>query len=376
MNNQLNKYFFSNIMGIWLIILSCLMAVIWLNQSLRILDVVITQGASFADFLRFSFLAAPLWLIVTVPLSAFIAILWTLHRFLSDREIVVMQAVGLSPLQLSVAPVLFSILLSAFLFFNSLILLPLGFSGFKTVQDEVRNTIPKLLLQDNVFIDIDQNLTIFIGEKHSRNSVGNVFIQDTQNKKKHVTYTAEIGEFTTLENQPVVILKNGQRTETSVEAEKSTIISFDSYTLNIIRDTQKQSPSERVKDANEESVSNLFNRNLAANDLFWRQRFAEAHYRLSSPLLVISLSITAIALFFYRLSKQVSLAKRLTLASLFGLAIQILYVMSKSLVINYPFLWPAMYLVPIIPAIIGFVSIISSSQKDKLLSFQLAELHE
>jgi lipopolysaccharide export system permease protein len=376
MNNQLNKYFFSNIMGIWLIILSCLMAVIWLNQSLRILDVVITQGASFADFLRFSFLAAPLWLIVTVPLSAFIAILWTLHRFLSDREIVVMQAVGLSPLQLSVAPVLFSILLSAFLFFNSLILLPLGFSGFKTVQDEVRNTIPKLLLQDNVFIDIDQNLTIFIGEKHSRNSVGNVFIQDTQNKKKHVTYTAEIGEFTTLENQPVVILKNGQRTETSVEAEKSTIISFDSYTLNIIRDTQKQSPSERVKDANEVSVSNLFNRNLAANDLFWRQRFAEAHYRLSSPLLVISLSITAIALFFYRLSKQVSLAKRLTLASLFGLAIQILYVMSKSLVINYPFLWPAMYLVPIIPAIIGFVSIISSSQKDRLLSFQLAELHE
>jgi lipopolysaccharide export system permease protein len=376
MNNQLNKYFFSNIMGIWLIILSCLMAVIWLNQSLRILDVVITQGASFADFLRFSFLAAPLWLIVTVPLSAFIAILWTLHRFLSDREIVVMQAVGLSPLQLSVAPVLFSILLSAFLFFNSLILLPLGFSGFKTVQDEVRNTIPKLLLQDNVFIDIDQNLTIFIGEKHSRNSVGNVFIQDTQNKKKHVTYTAEIGEFTTLENQPVVILKNGQRTETSVEAGKSTIISFDSFTLNIIRDTQKQSSSERIKDANEESVSNLFNRDLAANDLFWRQRFAEAHYRLSSPLLVISLSITAIALFFYRLSKQVSLAKRLTLASLFGLAIQILYVMSKSLVINYPFLWPAMYLVPIIPAIIGFVSIISSSQKDRLLSFQLAELHE
>ena len=70
------------------------MAVIWLNQSLRILDIVITQGASFTDFLRYSFLAAPLWLVVIMPLSAFIAILWTLHRFLSDREIVVMHAVG------------------------------------------------------------------------------------------------------------------------------------------------------------------------------------------------------------------------------------------------------------------------------------------
>ena len=201
MNNQLNKYFFSNLIGIWLIILTCLMAVIWLNQSLRILDVVITQGASFRDFLRFSFLAAPLWLIVTVPVSAFIAILWTLHRLLLDREIIVMHAVGLSPLQLSIAPILFSISLSAFLFFNSLILLPLSFTGFKTVQDEVRNTIPKLLIQDNVFIDIDQNLTIFIGKKHSRNSVSNVFIQDTRNKKKHVrwaysprTYLSTISE--------------------------------------------------------------------------------------------------------------------------------------------------------------------------------------
>ena len=376
MNNQLNKYFFSNIMGIWLIIFGCLMALIWLNQSLRILDVVITQGASFGDFLRYSFLAAPLWLIVTIPLSAFIAILWTLQKFLSDREIVVMHAVGLSPLQLSMAPVFFSVILSIFLFFNSLFLLPIGFAGFKNVQDEVRNTIPKLLIQDNIFIDIDKNLTIFIGEKHSRNSVGNVFIQDTRNKKNHVTFTAKTGEFTTADNQPVVVLKNGQRTETSIELRKSTIISFDSYTLNIIRNSEKPFATERVKDANEETVANLLNRKLAANDLVWRQRFAEAHYRLSSPLLVISLSITAIALFFYRLSKQVSLRKRLTLASFFGLAIQLLYIMSKSLVINYTFFWPAMYLIPIIPALIGFFSIIKSSQRDRLLSFQLAELHK
>ena len=152
MNNQINKYFFNHIAGVWLITLCCLMTVIWLNQSLRILEVVITQGASFAEFLRYSVLAAPLWIIVTVPISAFIAILWTLHRFLSDREIVVMHAVGLSPLQLSIAPITFSLILCLLLFFNSLVLLPISFSKFKTVQDDVRNTIPKLLIQDNVFI--------------------------------------------------------------------------------------------------------------------------------------------------------------------------------------------------------------------------------
>jgi len=376
MNNQINKYFFNHIVGIWLIILSCLMAVIWLNQSLRILEVVITQGASFKEFLRYSVLAAPLWMIVTVPISSFIAILWTLYRLLSDREIVVMHAVGLSPIQLSIAPIMFSLILCLLLFLNSLVILPYSFTKFKTVQDDVRNTIPKLLIQDNVFIDIDKNLTIFIGEKHSRNSVGNVFIQDRRDQKHHVTFTANSGEFKTLDNKPVVILLTGQRTETSVELRKSTTLSFDSYILSITRANEKQSGLERIKDANEEFVEDLFKRELAMNDRYWRQRCAEGHYRLSSPLIVVSLSFTAIALFFYRLSKQLSNVRRLMLAGFFGLGIQILYIVSKSVVINYPFLWPSMYLIPILPIIIGFFTIIRCSQKDKLLTFQLAELHE
>ena len=376
MNNQINKYLFNHILGIWLIILSCLMTVIWLNQSLRILEVVITQGASFMVFLSYSVLAAPLWMIVAIPISALIAILWTLHRFLADREIVVMHAVGLSPVQLSIAPIFFSLILCFLLFFNSLVLLPISFSKFKTVQDDVRNTIPKLLIQDNVFIDIDKNLTIFIGEKHSRNAVGNVFIQDRRDRMHHVTFTAKSGEIKTLNNKPVFILLEGQRTETSVELRKSTTLSFDSYTLNITRANEKQSALERIKDANEESVSDLFKRELALNDRYWRQRYAEGHYRLSSPIIVVSLSVTAVALFFYRLSKQLSNVKRLFLAGLFGLGIQVLYIVSKSVVINYPFLWPSMYLIPAVPVIIGFFSIIRSSQKDKLLTFQLAEFKE
>ena len=127
MNNQINKYFFNHIVGIWLIILSCLMAVIWLNQSLRILEVVITQGASFTEFLRYSVLAAPLWMIVTVPISSFIAILWTLYRLLSDREIVVMHAVGLSPIQLSIAPIVFSLILCLLMFFCIALILAINF---------------------------------------------------------------------------------------------------------------------------------------------------------------------------------------------------------------------------------------------------------
>ena len=39
--------------------------------------------------------------------AGFIGVIWTIYRFLSDRELIVMQAVGLSPRQFSKMPILF-----------------------------------------------------------------------------------------------------------------------------------------------------------------------------------------------------------------------------------------------------------------------------
>ena len=51
---------------------------------------------------------------ITVPISGFIAVNWVFSRILADRELTVMQAVGLSPFQLAKAPIALGLVLSYF----------------------------------------------------------------------------------------------------------------------------------------------------------------------------------------------------------------------------------------------------------------------
>ena len=74
------------------------------------------------------------------------------QRAVADRELLVMQASGRSALQLA-RPLALGILLTLVLIVNSVMVLPQSFGIYKRVQFEVRNSIPTVMLQDNVFID-------------------------------------------------------------------------------------------------------------------------------------------------------------------------------------------------------------------------------
>ena len=160
---NLNLYLLKHFFMSSLLVLLSLIGVVWLNHALRMLEFIVSKDSSFSDFLLLSFFPIPLWLVIAMPMSAFIGVIWGISRFLSDRELIVMQAVGFTPLQFGRVPIFFGLLLTTCLYVNSLYILPASFSKFKEVQAEVRGSIPKLLIQDNIFIDIADDLTLFVG---------------------------------------------------------------------------------------------------------------------------------------------------------------------------------------------------------------------
>ena len=95
-----------------LLVLASLLAVVWLNHALRMLELVVNKDASFFDFILLSLFPMPLWLIIALPMAGFIGVIWTIYRFLTDRELIVMQAIGISPSQFSKTPLLFGLLLN------------------------------------------------------------------------------------------------------------------------------------------------------------------------------------------------------------------------------------------------------------------------
>jgi len=345
-------YLFRQFSFTTLLVLASLLGVVWLNHALRMLELVVNKGAAFTDFLMLSMFPLPLWLMIALPMAGFIGVIWTIHRFLSDRELIVMQAIGLSPWQFSRMPILFGAMLTALLMVNSVVVLPYGFSKFKELQTLVRASIPKLLVQDNVFMDIADDLTLYVGERVSQNEVGQVFIQDARNPERLVTLTSETGRFSLSDGRPLFVLRNGQRTELSVDGTSTASLSFETHALDI--GTQTSDDAKRdIIDSNEETIFNLLNPPETIAPVYAAERKAMGHYRLASPFLSLCLAILATAVMLHGRILRETVNRRILIVALLGIVIQAGLILTRSMTASTPLLWPTMYLTVLIPMIAG-----------------------
>ena len=348
---QFILYIFNQLFRTCMALIIVLISIIWLFQSIRLLEFVVDKGASVGEFFAMSFAAMPLWLMITVPISGFIAVNWVFSRILADRELTVMQAIGLSPLQLATGPIALGIVLSTFLTVNSLYILPNSFQIYKNLQFKLRHSIPTVLLCEGVFIEIVNDLTMFIGKRGDNNALQDIFIHDTRTNDRVITMTAETGKFVDRDGVPTLILQNGERYEGKNEGQTGAVLLFKSYSLSI---TQKNDqPTERhTIDMNEDSIRNLLSPELATSPKYYLQRHAEAHYRIASPGLGLALTMLAAALILRGQIRRDLWSRRVMLNVSACVLVIVCVVMTRGWTSNQAAFWPMIYLSIAIP--IGF----------------------
>lgn len=349
---QLHRYLFSQYFQVTALVLLCLVTVVWINQAINLLELVVNKGAPIIDFLILSILAFPLWLLEALPIALFIAILWVISKIQSDRELVVMQAVGVNDRQFALAPVSLAVLFTLFQIFNSVYLLPASFGEFKQRQIDLRNAIPSILLQDRVFVDLAPELTIYIDERLSKNTVRNVFIQDARDEAKVITLTASHGVFDLENGRPVLILENGERSELSDGQTASASLLFQQYKLYFAR-TFNSTNSTRTIDMNEDSISNLLNPEKATMARFITQRQSYAHYRIAVPFLSLTLALIAVAGMTRGRLRDEHKSKRIWLTIAAAILVETIFITSRSLAVSVPILWPMIYMSLALPAVVS-----------------------
>ena len=104
---RLSIYVLRQLAGPILLFAFLLTCVVWLSQSLRLLDLVINRGQSAPTFAYLTLLILPGLLVIILPLSYFAGTLYGLHRLNSESELVVMQAAGYSQKQLALPVMIF-----------------------------------------------------------------------------------------------------------------------------------------------------------------------------------------------------------------------------------------------------------------------------
>ena len=361
---QFDRYIFGQLIRTTFAVSVVLIGIVWLFQTIKLLELVVNNGAGVTDFLLMSFAAIPLWFTIALPIGAFVGTLWVFFRVLSDRELLVMQAIGMSPLQIARAPIALGVVMSAILVLNSVILLPASFGLYKELQFKLRNNIPAVMLQDGVFIDIVNGMTILIGA-HTKDGVAkDIFIHDARVPNKVTTLTAEYGTFSQTNGIPSLQLQNGQRADLSDDETAGALLLFDSHTLSITRN-DGGAPARRAPiDMNEDFIWNLLDPEKSPSPGYYNERRAEGHYRITSPFLALALVLMSTAILLRGQMRRDLWRRRASISIGAGIAAIIAIIFARSLITTMPQAIPLIYIVIAAPLGVS-VHLLRSVQRDR-----------
>src|SRR3954467_345889 len=234
--------------------------VIWLSQSLRLLDLVINRGQSALTFVYLTLMMLPQLLVIILPIAFFGGALYGLHRLNADSEILVMSASGYSRAQLAVPVLLAAGIVMALTYFCALYLMPLGQRNMKAEVMSIRADIATALLSEGNFNAPVKGLTIFIRELESDGHIHGILVHDNRNARRPTTYIAQSGVLAQTPAGPRLIMLNGTVEQGGAKPALLSVLKFERYVFNLDQFAEQQ--HQQTLQASERFLPELFYPNL------------------------------------------------------------------------------------------------------------------
>lgn len=279
----LNVYIFKQIFVGFLLVCFSLLAMLWLTQSLRFVEMVTRQGLPVYLFAEMTSLLMPRIFNILSPVAAFVTVLFVYNRLIADRELVVMQSAGISPWQNSKAAVFLGILMALFNVFVMNWGIPWSESKFRDLEWRVKNNLTQMVFREGEFTSLKNGITVFIDKHEDDGSVSGIFVSDESKPNLKVTLTAEKGRIIQTEKGPRILFINGVRQEMNTKDYKFSTLSFSRYSAEFNNIESRKKKDQTVR---EKSVFELLQsgRDNTLDDHTQRKNIVEGNRRVLYPL--------------------------------------------------------------------------------------------
>lgn len=279
---KLNSYIFRQIwVGFFLVAFS-LLSMLWLTQSLRFVEMVTNKGLPLSLFVELTSLLMPRLFSILSPIAVFASVMFVYNRMLSDRELVIMQAAGISPWKNSKAAVYVGFILALFSIYVQNVGIPAAESSFRNLEWEIRNNVSHLMFREGEFNTIGGNMTVFISKHEEDGSVSGILVHDEKDPEKKVTLSAEKGRIVYTQTGPKILLVKGERQEISRNGGNFSSLQFERYSVDFgLMGGKKIKPAS----AREKSLWELLNadKDASLDEENKRKFIVEGHRRLITP---------------------------------------------------------------------------------------------
>ncbi len=289
---RFQRYIFADALRAVLVIIGALSVLAMLSQALNWTELITEGGQSVGIFLKVVMLGAPRVLALLIPIALFIGVLFTVNRIHKDSEIIVAQATGMTHWQVA-SPLLRLATFAALAHLAiNLWVQPLAQQNLRVTLLDARTDLATTLIKPGEFTSVGSDLTFFARDKRAGLLHG-LLISDTRDAEDAADFIAETGRITEVEGAPTLILRTGEIHQ--IEADGSlSILVFDQYPFDLSQFLRES--TDIVLKASDRYLSQLL-RLDPTNYLDASAKFefrAEAHYRLTAPLLNFGIVMFAI----------------------------------------------------------------------------------
>ncbi|MDE8345941.1 MAG: LPS export ABC transporter permease LptF [Acidocella sp.] len=290
---RIDRYILGQLLIALLLVSTGLVALIWLTQSLRFIQIIVNHGLSPLVFIRLTLLLVPSFLATILPITCFIVVLFIYARLGGDRELTVMRTTGLSNLALARPALLLAAAVTLCGYGLNLVLVPVSLSAFRNYEFEIRNQIAAFLLEPGVFTQVSDGVTVYVQSRGPDDRLGGIIIEDARNKTAPATILARTGQLMISKDGPVVVLKNGSREQEDPKTGRLDILTFARNVLSLAQAARADTPDET--DSAEASLTDLLSPPASLSPADRAKWLVEAQRRLSAPLTAVSFTLIGLA---------------------------------------------------------------------------------
>lgn len=349
------KYILKQLALGFVMITAGLLMIVWLSQSLRLLDMLLNSKASALLFIRLTMLVVPGYLSIISPLALFAVALFTYNRMISDRELVILRATGMSPLQLAKPIILTGIFFTIIGFYISLIVVPNSISNFRELRWKIQNDVSHLLIQEGEFNNITSGITVYLRKKNENGVLEGILLNDQRSAKSKVTLLSEKGSIAYKDGIPAISMQNGSRQELSLKNNRFSILFFDAYRLDFSSFSKKS--TGRSKNPGEMTLKELLSSTPenTKNLKTYHRYHVEAHKRLAYPFYNLSFMLIAAAGLLTGAFNRRGHGSRVVMTVLSMAFLQIIILAVENLAMKNLIFIPLIYFLALAPIVINLL---------------------
>ncbi len=276
MNKLIFRKFSLDILNFFLLSSLCITFIIWIIQAVNFLDLVSDDGHSLGIYFYYVSLNFPKIFSKTIIFIFFLSIFYIINKYDSSNELIVFWTNGIKRIHLINFIFRFSVFFLILQLLLNVFIVPKSQNLARNfIKESNIDFLPKLI-SEKKFINVVQNLTIFVEEYMKGGELKKIYINEKIDKEKSKIIVADSGKIIKKSDKYILRLYDGGITNINID--KTFAINFSETDYDLSNFSTKTVTVTKIQEID---TKILF---LCVKDLLLNEKIDENKYIINSEI--------------------------------------------------------------------------------------------